>query len=430
MAAISRAASKKLRLQVLDLMVAGGTSKAVAEQVGVSGTSVRRWCQQAGLRRAGGWAGKDGSVIPANVTPLPARTGHARRLSLAERTKIELRLNDGWSQARIAAELGVHRSSISRELARNTLSWGRSCKTGGPADSAYNAATAQHHTDYRRARPKARKLHTDPVLRHQAVQLLAEGHSPPQVSVRLKHLFPDDERMRISHESIYQELYLQARSVLLQELKVELALRTGRRGRIPASKLPPCGRGRRSWVEGCRLADREQMFAAEIAERKIPGHWEGDLVVGPGNSALITLVERVSKFSLLGRLPGARDSQTVIDKLTRMVEGLPEAMMRSLTWDQGSEMAQHARFTVATGCPVFFADPHSPWQRGTNENLNGQLRYEYPKGTNFNSFTDEDIQATQDRLNRRARVILAGMTPAEKLDQLIAQSQDGVALTT
>lgn len=428
MAAISRAASKRLRLQVLDLMLAGGTSKSVAEQVGVSGTSVRRWCQQAGLHRAQGWAGKDVSVIPANVAPLPARTGHARRLSLAERTKIELRLNDGWSQSRIADDLGVHRSTISRELARNTLRWGRSCKTGGPADSVYNAATAQHHTDYRRARPKTRKLHAHPALRHQVLRLLTHGHSPPQVSVRLRHLFPDDERMRISHESIYQELYLQARSVLLQELKVEVALRSGRTGRIPASKLPPASK--RTWLQGCLLADREQMFAAEICERKIPGHWEGDLVVGPGNSALITLVERVSRFTLLGRLPGARDSETVIDKLTQMVESLPEAVLRSLTWDQGSEMAKHARFTVATGCPVFFADPHSPWQRGTNENLNGQLRYEYPKGTNFNTLTDQDIQDTQDRLNHRGRVILAGMTPAEKLDELIAQAQDGVALTT
>ncbi|MEH0111439.1 IS30 family transposase, partial [Tersicoccus sp. MR15.9] len=287
----------------------------------------------------------------------------------------------------------------------------------GNDDTYYSAVLAQFWADQARARPKAFKLEALPLLRHLVIDLLNEKISPQQISVRLRRLFPDDEDMQISHESIYQALYVQGAGTLRHELKVEGAIRSGRTSRKPVSKLP--ARSKRTWLAGHRLADRDEVTAAEHAGRKVPGHWEGDLVVGPNNSGIITLVERASRFTLLGRLPGTRDSTTVIDKLTTMIETLPDAVARSITWDQGTEMAQHARFTVATGCPVYFCDPHSPWQRPTNENLNGQLRWEYPKGTDFNHISDDELRSVQDMLNARPRVILHGATPSETLDELI-----------
>lgn len=325
---------------------------------------------------------------------------------------------------RIAAEIGVHRSSVYRELARHRVSArdGRS----GRQTTHYSSVVAQHRADRSRARPKPVKLAQRNVLRRVVVEMLNSGWSPRQVSVRLPRVFPHDESMRISHETIYQALYVQGAGALRQELKRAQALRSGRTSRLPASKLP--ARSSRPWLDGHRLADRDELLAAGHAGRKVPGHWEGDLVVGPNNSGIITLVERASRFTLLGRLPGTRDSTTVIDKLTSMIQDLPDAVRRSsisLTWDQGAEMAQHPRFTIATGCPVFFCDPHSPWQRPSNENLNGQLRWEYPKGTDFNTVTDEELQTVQDMLNARPRVILNGATPHETLNELLAT----VALT-
>ncbi|WP_344778848.1 IS30 family transposase, partial [Gryllotalpicola kribbensis] len=193
---------------------------------------------------------------------------------------------------------------------------------------------------------------------------------------------------------------VQGKGALRHELTVEKTLRSGRKGRVPQSKLPR--RSSRPWLEGARLSQRP----ARVEDRAVPGHWEGDLVVGPENSGLVTLVERSTRFALIGRLPGMRDSETVIDRITHMVRTLPKALFETLTWDQGQEMAQHARFTIDTGCKVYFADPHSPWQRGSNENLNGLIRDFYPKGTNFNTVTDAQIAEMQHLLNIRPRMTL------------------------
>ena len=201
---------------------------------------------------------------------------------------------------------------------------------------------------------------------------------------------------------------------------MEKALRSGRTGRKPQSKLP--ARNTRPWLEGARLSDRP----AEVDDRAVPGHWEGDLVVGPGNSGIVTLVERSSRFTLLGRLPGVRDSATVIEVMQKMIHTLPQAMLKTITWDQGTEMAQHATFTVVTGCQLFFCDPHSPWQRGTNENTNGLVRDIHPKGTNFNQVSDEELAHTQHLLNIRPRQTLQWDTPSERLAKLI----DSVALAS
>lgn len=416
--------SASFRAGILEWVLAGSSLRAVVSETGLSSTTLTKWLRQAGVMLKRGMPSSHAPssvILPPPAKSFGAESGHGRRLQLPDRVLIELGIAQGRSPGEIASGLRVHRSTVFREIARHSLiaedgRWGNH-------DAHYSAALAQFWADQARARPKAFKLETLPLLRRMVVAMLDQKLSPQQVSVRLRRLFPDDKNMQISHETLYQALYVQGTGALRHELKVEGAIRSGRKGRIPSSKLP--ARNKRSWLDGHRLADREEMLAAEHAGRKIPGHWEGDLVVGPNNSGIITLVERASRFTLLGRLPGTRDSTTVIDVLTTMVEDLPAAVKRSITWDQGTEMAQHSRFTVATGCPVFFCDPHSPWQRPTNENLNGQLRWEYPKGTDFNHVTDDELRTVQDMLNARPRVILDGATPGETLDELITT----VALT-
>ena len=230
-------------------------------------------------------------------------------------------------------------------------------------------------------------------LREAVVSRLNDRYSPQHVAGELKLMFPTDREMQVSTETIYQALYVQGKGALRHELRVEKALRSGRTSRVPHSRLP-----RRSswpWLDGARLTDRP----AEAADRAVPGHWEGDLVVGPNNSGIVTLVERTHRFTLLGRLPGRRDSKTVTEVLAGMITQLPATLTRTITWDQGTEMAEHAAFTVASDCRVFFCDPHSPWQRGTNENTNGLIRDLYPKGTNFNTITHEELAETQRLLN-------------------------------
>lgn len=312
---------------------------------------------------------------------------------------------------RIAAELGVNVSTVSREIR-----WHRVEHHGV---FRYDAELAHYQALQRQFRLRRAKLDR-PVLRAQVVSRLNERFSPQQVAADLQVSFPDDPEMHVSHETIYQALYVQGRGALRQELAVVKALRSGRTGRLPASKLPP--RNTRPWLDGARLSNRP----AEVSDRAVPGHWEGDLVVGPGNSGIVTLVERSTRYALLRRLPGRRDSATVIEVLQEMIADLPAELTKTITWDQGAEMAQHARFTVATGCQVFFCDPHSPWQRGSNENTNGLIRDIHPKGTNFNHVTDQELAETQRLLNIRPRQTLGWRTPASMLNELI----NGVALGT
>ena len=312
----------------------------------------------------------------------------------------------------IAKELGVHPSTVSREIRRHSIEhW---------AQRYYDAGVAQHRALIRRRRNRPVKLSAGTAVWNEVVARLNQRFSPQQSAADLKKTFPEQPEMHVSHESIYQALYVQGRGALRHELAVEKALRSARTGRKPQSKLP--ARNVRPWLEGARLSDRP----AEVEDRAVPGHWEGDLVVGPGNSGIVTLVERSSRFTLLGRLPGVRDSATVIEVMQKMIHTLPQAMLKTITWDQGTEMAQHARFTVATGCQLFFCDPHSPWQRGTNENTNGLVRDIHPKGTNFNQVSDEELAHTQHLLNIRPRQTLQWDTPTERLTKLI----DGVALAS
>jgi IS30 family transposase len=354
---------------------------------------------------------RGGLKRPARTQPIGAICGHGRRLSLAERVIIQTAREQGRSMRRIAGMIGVSPATISRELARGSMT----ARSG----HRYDARVAHQAASDARARPKPTKLATNPHLRSEVVRRLNDRFSPEQVAAALVRDFPEDETMRVCPETIYQALYVQGRGALRHELTVVKALRSGRTTRKPQSRLP--ARTNRPWLDGARLSQRP----AEADDRAIPGHWEGDLVVGPHNSGVITLVERASRFALLGRLPAARDSVTVIDRLQHMIHTLPEAIFTTLTWDQGAEMAHHATFTIATGCKVFFCDPHAPWQRGTNENFNGLLRDFYPKGTDFNHITDDDLAHTQLLLNNRPRKTLGWATPRTLLQQQLQH----VALT-
>jgi IS30 family transposase len=322
---------------------------------------------------------------------------------------IEVRLRDGRSCREIAREIGVSHTTVAREVRRNACPDGR-----------YRAPRAQRRAEASARRPRPRRVDTSPRLRAYVVRGLALLWSPRQISARMASEFPGDPEMRLSHEAIYQALYVQGRGSLRQELRVEQALRSGRRARRPRSALPPRS-GAKTWVEGCEISLRP----AEAADRAVPGHWEGDLVVGPGAACLVTLVERRTRYLEARRLD-ARDSRTVVDLLVEMVAAVPDgirsALLSTLTWDQGPELAQAARFTEATGFRVYFCDPRSPWQRGTNENTNGLLRQYFPKGTDFSLVTDAEVRLAQDQLNGRPRETLGWRTPAEALAEELAKA--------
>lgn len=398
------------RSRAVSLVRSGLSARRAAALVGASNRAVCDWCRDAGvaLRPHGRGGGYVRGPEPDAPAPAPRRSPRAR-LDLARRVVIEVRLRDGRSMREIAREIGVSHTTVSREVRRHR----------GP-DGRYRARRAQREAEESARRPRPRRVESSPRLRAWVVARLAERWSPRQVSARLVEEFPGDEEMRLSHEAIYQALYVQGRGSLRQELRVELALRSGRGRRRPRSRLPE-RRGGRPWVEGCEISLRP----AEAADRAVPGHWEGDLVVGPGTACLVTLVERRTRFLVARRLD-ARDSGTVVDLLAGMVAEVPagirSALCSTLAWDQGAEMARAAEFTAATGFRVYFCDPRSPWQRGTNENTNGLLRQYFPKGTDFSLVTDGQVREAQDQLNGRPRETLGWRTPAEAIAEELAKA--------
>ena len=407
---MARKAAWEVRSAVYGMLARGASARRVSVVTGVDESTVKLWARVAGMEftqgRIGGVgrAGMDEAIVPG-----PGR--RYRRLTLTDRAVIQagLAASPPLSVRAIAQQLGVHPSTVSREIRGNQLVHWKTAR--------YSADLAHFRALRSRPRPKAGKLE-HPELRRAVVAGLNHRFSPQQIAGRLRRAYPHRQEMRVSHETIYQALYVQGRGALRHELTVEKALRSGRTGRLPQSRLPR--RDSRPWLDGARLTDRP----AEVADRAVPGHWEGDLVVGPDNSGIVTLVERSSRYTLLGRLPGVRDSVTVTEVLAGMIQDLPAALTQTITWDQGTEMARHADFTVATGVPVYFCDPHSPWQRPSNENTNGLIREFFPKGTDFNTVTDDALAGAQHLLNIRPRAILDFATPGEKLDELI----NGVAL--
>jgi IS30 family transposase len=391
------------------------------------------------------WFREGGGMPSVALGPLSGRY-----LSFAEREEIAILRARGCGVREIARRLGRSPSTISRELRRNAAT------RGGRLE--YRASTAQWHADRRGRRPKPAKLAVKPALRRYVQDRLsgavkrpdgvavdgpavkwigrrqgrrrdrrwARSWSPEQISNRLRLDFPDDESMRVSHETIYQSLYIQGRGALRRELTA--CLRTGRALRVPRARAR---RGKSFVTDELLISERP----AEAADRAVPGHWEGDLILGLGSSAIGTLVERSSRFVMLLHLPpmDGRDgprikngpartghgAEAVRDAIAAAVTTLPEQLRRSLTWDQGAEMAQHAQLRIDTGLQVYFCDPQSPWQRGTNENTNGLLRQYFPRGTDLARHNADDLAAVAVALNSRPRKTLGWRTPAEVLDQYL-----------
>jgi transposase, IS30 family len=263
----------------------------------------------------------------------------------------------------------------------------------------------------RARRPKVTKLAANPKLWTRVVVDLQQLWSPQQIAARLRDEFGDDDTMRISHETIYKTLYVQGRGELRRELA--RCLRSGRARRVPRGRLEKRGR----IPDMVMISDRPP----EVHDRAVPGHWEGDLLMGKnGNSAIGTLVERSTRFVMLFPLRKGRSAEDVRVAMTELIQTLPGSLRRSLTWDQGREMSQHVRFRVDTGVEVYFCDPHSPWQRGSNENTNGLLRQYFPKGRDLSRFTDFELRGAADGLNGRPRETLGWRTPAEKLSEFVA----------
>jgi IS30 family transposase len=413
---------------------------------------------QAGMSQAVGTRlfRKAGGMPPAMFRP-SAKPLSGRYLSFSEREEIALLRVQGCSTREVARRLGRTASTISRELRRNAAT-----RSGG---LEYRATTAQWHAERSARRPKQAKLALNAALRTYVEERLAgvvvapsgapvpgpavrwkgrrhgrrehrrwaNAWSPEQIARRLPLDFPDDETMRVSHETIYQALFVQSRGALRRELTA--CLRTGRALRIPRARTR--GRGKAFISPEIMISQRP----AEAIDRAVPGHWEGDLIVGLGSSAIGTLVERMTRFTLLLHLPrltghsrqarvkngpalAGHGAEAVCDAITRTIITLPEQLRRSLTWDQGAEMAQHARLKIDAGIQVYFCDPHSPWQRGTNENTNGLLRQYFPKGTDLSMHGADEIAAVAATLNSRPRKTLAWKTPAEALDQLLILASD------
>jgi IS30 family transposase len=319
---------------------------------------------------------------------------------MADREEITIGLHAGQSFTAIAARLGKAVSTVSREVAANG---------GRPG---YRAWQAHQRAREQARRPKTPKL-AAPELAARVMSWLAEWWSPAQISARLRTGFPGDPMMRVSHETIYQALYVQGRGELRRELA--RCLRTGRAKRRPRG---PDGRSVRI-KDMVMISDRP----AEAADRAVPGHWEGDLIIGKDcKSAVGTLVERTTRYLMLLHLPDGRDARLAGQAMRQAITALPADLARTVTWDQGIEMSYHADFTTATGIPVYFCDPHAPWQRGSNENTNGLLRQYLPKGTELSVHSAEDLARIARSLNGRPRKTLGFMTPSEKLAELVAHT--------
>ena len=313
----------------------------------------------------------------------------------------------GSTQTQIARAVGCHRATIGRELVLNSTT-----DTDGHRPT-YRASSAQKRTDWRARRPGSSKLATNDRLRQVVQDQLKEEHSPEQISARLKIDFPGDAEMRVSHEAIYQALYVQGRGALARDLHKRL--RTGRALR----KTRRTAGERRGRIAGMvNIAERPP----EIEDRAVPGHWEGDLITGAQNKTAIgTLVERATGFCLLLHLPENHGADAVQEAMVEAMSRLPATLRQTLTWDQGVEMSNHVAIAAATELDIYFCDPHSPWQRGTNENTNGLLRQYFPKGADLSLFAPDYLEHVARKLNNRPRKRLKFQTPAESLDKLLSE---------
>jgi transposase, IS30 family len=374
--------------------------------VGVSVHSGRRWFADAG------------GVRPKFPDDGPRKRP---RLTLGERVIIDVGVKMGTSIRKIADELDRAPSTIMREIERNAFCYGRyreryrfgaPRKGGRDAKPRYNAAGAQARAQERARRPQPGKLALNEKLHDEVQARLLDKHSPEQIATRLCMDFPDDAEMRVSHETIYQSIYVQGKGNLRREL--HQCLRTGRALRKPQ---------RRADARRPRIRDMVNISERPpaVEDRAVPGHWEGDLIVGAeSKSAIGTLVERATRFVLLLHLPHDHGALAVQEAIVAKMAELPATLRKTLTWDQGIEMANHADIAAATELDIYFCDPHSPWQRGTNENTNGLLRQYFAKGTDLSVFPADYLDYVATKLNNRPRETLGWKTPAEALDELLS----------
>ena len=374
---------RDLRREMIQLATSGMLQREIAKSLGVSQQLVSLVLSpMGGVYRVEDWHASDA------------------RLSLEDRIEIGLGCQRGESFRAIADRIGRSPSTISREVAANG---------GRPW---YRPMKAHRRAHAMARRPKPTKLSRRHRLRDRVIGDLRRQWSPEQISRRLREDFGDDVTMRISHETIYKTLFVQGRGELRRELT--RCLRTGRAKRLPRAWT---GNRRRMIPNMVMISERPP----EVADRAVPGHWEGDLLMGRDNKTAIgTLVERSTRFTMLVNLPVDHSAPTVREAIARSITTLPEALRRSLTWDQGPEMADHVRFTVDTGVQVYFCDPHSPWQRGSNENTNGLLRQYFPKGTDLPADDPKSLRQVADLLNGRPRKTLGWKTPAEKFAEVVA----------
>jgi IS30 family transposase len=368
------------RARIAARLAAGGSCRELAVEFGCSARTVLRIAEQAALARR--------------------RVAHSRhRLSFEERERISRGIAAGESDSEIARALGRHRSTVGREI-RGACAQRR----------LYRALAAERSSRARASRPKAAKLSACPRLLAAVEAGLERRWSPQQVSARLKLEHPDDGEMRISHETIYRSLYVQSRGELRRQLSANL--RTGRTRRRAQGRVDHRGR----IADMVMISDRP----AEVADRAVPGHWEGDLLIGAGGkSAVATLVERQTRYVMLGRLGNDRRTEQVIEALKQQIGQLPRHLTLSLTWDQGKELAAHRTFSIDTGVEVYFCDPHSPWQRGSNENTNGLLRQYLPRKLDLAARSQIELDQIAAELNGRPRKTLDYRTPAEKMHELL-----------
>lgn len=364
------------------LLRSGLTQREAAERVGIGFSTLQRYL------------GDD------DVAMFQERTRRPGALSLEQREEIRVGIERRESDAQIAGRIGCHRSTVWREIARH----------GGR--SRYRAAIADNHAARNACRPKPGWTVSRPQVWARVQELLlTKKWSPQQISRTLRHEHPGEPEWCVSHEAIYQAIFVQAKPELRKQLAA--CLRSGRVHRVQHGRA---ARGGSGIVGMINISERP----AEADDRAVPGHWEGDLIIGAyGRSAVVTLVERSTRFGMLIKID-SKNAAHVAERIAAHIITLPAHLARSLTWDQGSELADHARFTVATGMPIYFCDPHSPWQRGTNENWNGLVRQFLPKGTDLSVHSQDDLDAIAALLNERPRMTLDWQTPAQRFERLVA----------
>ena len=371
-----------------------GSRRSRRLNFGNAGSAVNVWRTSPDRLRGGTRAVSIGSLaLNGGIAPAPRRRALVA-LRLDEREEISRGIAAGQSMRQIAQSLRRSPSTVSREIRRN----------GGC--SAYRASEAEMRAWERALRPKPCRLARHPQLRWRVAQKLALQWSPEQVSGWLKRQFPADQGMQVSHETIYRSLFIQTRGVLKKELMAHL--RTARQMRQAKGGTTKSGLGQ--IVDTVSIRERP----ADADDRAVPGHWEGDLLCGANNTHIVTLVERHTRFAMLLKVP-SKDTATVVAALGKHVSKLPQQLRRSLTWDRGKEMADHKNFTIATNVQVYFCDPRSPWQRGSNENTNGLLRQYFPRGTDLSRLSQSSLNRVALQLNQRPRKTLGFETPADRL---------------